>query len=292
VTAATSPAVRPRRWWPEGSVSVWPTRPPRRRGLPPRRGRRSDLTGRQDARHLPGVRFPPAKSARAIVATVCLTVAIRSQSFSLSQRFDPARALWLCFAPHPPMGFRPSKPFPPSQPHSLSGAVALLPLAGRRPPRWLPPPAFWSTRPTRPAQHEPRMNLRYLPRRQSINPTTANRSRQYEVSGPSHCTKRCTQARPKTMLGSDRSFVAALPAGASLTSEPCSDGASVPQLLLLNVSWSRCSLDLSLSAVCQLDRWAEALPSCASPADNAGGGAPRSHSIEPGTNSEELAQPP
>jgi hypothetical protein len=36
---------------------------------------------------------------------VCLPGTIRSQGFSPSQRFHPARASWLCFAPHPPLGF-------------------------------------------------------------------------------------------------------------------------------------------------------------------------------------------
>jgi hypothetical protein len=33
------------------------------------------------------------------------TVALRSRGFSPPQRFDPARALWLYFMPHPPLGF-------------------------------------------------------------------------------------------------------------------------------------------------------------------------------------------
>jgi hypothetical protein len=41
-----------------------------------------------------------------IIAPVCLPDAIRSQSFSLSQRFEPAQASWFCFTPHPPLGFR------------------------------------------------------------------------------------------------------------------------------------------------------------------------------------------
>jgi hypothetical protein len=40
-----------------------------------------------------------------IVASACLTDAIRSQGFSPSQRFDPTGALWLCFKPLPPIGF-------------------------------------------------------------------------------------------------------------------------------------------------------------------------------------------
>jgi hypothetical protein len=43
---------------------------------------------------------------------VCLANTIRSQSFSLSQRFNPARTLWLYFAPHPPIGFVAFRVFP------------------------------------------------------------------------------------------------------------------------------------------------------------------------------------
>jgi hypothetical protein len=60
--------------------------------------------------------------------SVCLTDAIRSQGFSPSQRFDPAWAWWLCFAPHPPTGFRPSELFPLSQSLRLSTPVALMSL--------------------------------------------------------------------------------------------------------------------------------------------------------------------
>jgi len=74
------------------------------------------------ARHAAGIRRqlpwgsgPFGVSTQAIVVLVCLASTIRSQSFSLSQRFEPAWALWLCFTPHPPLGFWPSELFPPSQ---------------------------------------------------------------------------------------------------------------------------------------------------------------------------------
>lgn len=38
-----------------------------------------------------------------------LTNTVRSQRFSRSQRFTPTRTLRLCFAPHPPLGFRSSE---------------------------------------------------------------------------------------------------------------------------------------------------------------------------------------
>lgn len=56
---------------------------------------------------VPSVRFsgPSTKSPLAIVALVYLTSTIRSQGSSPSKRFDPASGLWVCFTPHPPMGF-------------------------------------------------------------------------------------------------------------------------------------------------------------------------------------------
>lgn len=45
-------------------------------------------------------------------APVCLSGTLRSQGFSPSQRFSPARALRLCFAPHPPIGFLVFRAFP------------------------------------------------------------------------------------------------------------------------------------------------------------------------------------
>jgi len=57
-------------------------------------------------RHLPWGSVPYGVLIRAIVTTTAyLTVAIRSRGFSPPQRFDPARALWLYFTPHPPLGF-------------------------------------------------------------------------------------------------------------------------------------------------------------------------------------------
>jgi hypothetical protein len=75
-----------------------------------------------------GVQLPSAKSVQVIVMPAFHTDTIRPQGFPPSRRFDPTWTLWLCFAPHPPMGFRPSEPFPLSQPRRLSAPVALLPL--------------------------------------------------------------------------------------------------------------------------------------------------------------------
>ena len=63
-----------------------------------------------------GVRFLSAFATWAIVVPVFLTNTVRSQGFSPSQRFDPARALWLCFTPHPPLGFALAFRAFPSQP--------------------------------------------------------------------------------------------------------------------------------------------------------------------------------
>jgi hypothetical protein len=57
-------------------------------------------------RLLPWGSVPFGVSTWAIVASVCLFDAIRSQRFSRSQRFEPARVSWPCFMPHPPLGFR------------------------------------------------------------------------------------------------------------------------------------------------------------------------------------------
>jgi len=74
----------------------------------------------------PGVRFLSAESARVIGSQCCLDCAIRPQGFSPSRRLSPTRASWLCFAPHPPIGFWSSEPSPLRQPRYLSISVALL----------------------------------------------------------------------------------------------------------------------------------------------------------------------
>lgn len=53
---------------------------------------------------------------------------IRSQSFSPSQRFDPTWTSWLCFTPHPPIGFWSSEPFPLRQLQPLARFHALRSL--------------------------------------------------------------------------------------------------------------------------------------------------------------------
>jgi hypothetical protein len=52
------------------------------------------------------VRCLSAESDVPIVYTLdCLPSAFRSQGFSPSQRFHPGTPSWLCFKPHPPIGF-------------------------------------------------------------------------------------------------------------------------------------------------------------------------------------------
>jgi hypothetical protein len=59
-----------------------------------------------------GVRCLSTKSVPRIVAPTYLTGAIRSQGFSPSQRLDPLGTSWLCFAPHPSIGFTASRASP------------------------------------------------------------------------------------------------------------------------------------------------------------------------------------
>jgi hypothetical protein len=61
--------------------------------------------------------------------SVCLSDTIRSQRFSRSQRFEPARASWLCFTPHPPLGFRDGLQ---SLSHSTSRCASRRPLPSCR----------------------------------------------------------------------------------------------------------------------------------------------------------------
>jgi hypothetical protein len=76
-----------------------------------------------------GVLVLSAKSARAIVMSVYLTDTVRPQGFTPSRRFDPARALWLCFTPHPPLGFLwPSEDLHPASRNASRRPHALLSL--------------------------------------------------------------------------------------------------------------------------------------------------------------------
>jgi hypothetical protein len=127
---------------------------------------------RFDARHAAGNRrrLPWSSAPLGEISSggrdtsVCLTDAIRSQGFSPSQRFDPARASWLCFTPHPPTGFRPSELFPLSQSLRLSTPVALMSLGqlhAFRTSRLALRPRSWTIRPDLPhAKTEPLTSAR------------------------------------------------------------------------------------------------------------------------------------
>jgi hypothetical protein len=98
-------------------------------GVPPRwnAGARHAAWDMDDSSH--GVRSPSAYRAQAIVVSVCLSDTVRSQGFSPSQRFEPAWTAWLCFAPHPPMGFGNGLQ---SFPHSASRDASRRPLLSCR----------------------------------------------------------------------------------------------------------------------------------------------------------------
>jgi len=112
---------------PEGIETILPASPATRvrgrAGLEWRRGWQRDLPWGS-------VPFDGLSTGGRSVSA-CLTDTFRSQSFSLSQRFDPARTSWLCFAPHPSRGFRSSELFPLSQPIPLARFCALLPSGQR-----------------------------------------------------------------------------------------------------------------------------------------------------------------
>jgi len=118
-----------------------------------------------------------------------LTDTIRSRSFSLPQRLEPARASWLCFAPHPPIGFWPSELFPRGRPEHLSMPVALLPFRPARvsfefprgPPS--PLPASTSSQPFAGRSLPPRFARATPTKSSSISPNPARRS------GPRSCER-------------------------------------------------------------------------------------------------------
>jgi len=80
-----------------------------------------------------GVLLPSTTSAWAGLMAVCLTATFRSQRFSRSQRFLPARTSQPCFMLQPSLGFRSPACSPPTKPQRLSAPVAPLPLLPRLP---------------------------------------------------------------------------------------------------------------------------------------------------------------
>jgi hypothetical protein len=90
---------------PEGIETIYPDS-----RVQPARGQVAQEWCRGRRRFLPGIRLLPAKQVQAIVGvSVYRADTFRSQGFSPSQRFCPAWTLWLCFTPHPPVGFRSSE---------------------------------------------------------------------------------------------------------------------------------------------------------------------------------------
>jgi hypothetical protein len=179
---------------------------PRAARLPlhPKVPRQRSRPQRGSQRHLPWGSVPFDENSRGDrCASAYLTDTFRSQGFSPSQRFDPTVALRLCFAPLPPIGFRPSELFPPGQPRCLSAPRALLP-SGRQISRISQ--RRMASRPTRSLRNFHR------PRLQSLDPT----------KHPTPNEARLALRRAAALLAS------------------------------------------SLSEANQIDRWACALPSCAS----------------------------
>lgn len=84
------------------------------------------------SRHLPWGSLPLGEVDAVIVASVCLTDAFRSRSFSLPQRLHPTVISWRSFTPLPPTGFSTFRAFP--------AGPAVPPLDGHCSPvvRWRP----------------------------------------------------------------------------------------------------------------------------------------------------------
>jgi hypothetical protein len=202
---------------------------------------------------------------------VCLTDTVRSRGFSPPQRFEPARASWLCFAPHPPIGFRPPEPFPLGQPRHLSMPVALLPF----------PPAEVSTRvapgfrlrpylaPFRPEPPVVRLRITVFARA-----TLTTRPSIIRTTDPPKCACRSTSGldrrpgvsttRPQWRIRvCERSVGAASDRREPTTSEPCSNRESVLEPARLSARPSRYSLDLLLLRGLPAHPLGNTLPSCA-----------------------------
>lgn len=104
-----------------------------------------------------GVRFLSADSVREIGVQLCLRCTVRSQGFTPSQRFTPSRTSWLCFTPHPSIGFWSSELFPLRQPGYLSISVALLSFRQLAVVSGFP---FTTVRPFRPSPASPIFHAR------------------------------------------------------------------------------------------------------------------------------------
>jgi len=198
----------------------------------------------------------------------CLGCTIRSQGFSPSQRFSLIRAWWLCFTPHPPLGFLVFRAFP-SPPAAISLDIRCSPVVTPAPGCFQQagfthspsPPvtrlAFfrWRTRPR--SRHAPRCGAEHQPYRPS------------SVSWVAGISERSVSHRGLTH---DIHPVRASPWSGKLQRPRVSQGVDFRALFRRRVRsrhtgvtpWpGRCSPDLSPSEVYQLVRWAFALPSSA-----------------------------
>jgi hypothetical protein len=214
-----------------------------------------------------GVRFLSAKSAQVIGVRRCLGRTFRSQGFTPSQRFSPTRAWWLYFTPLPPIGFRSSELFPHRQPRHLSMSVALLSFASLRgyPANWSPSSA---------------LAIRRRPRLLSVRSSPEIPSCPSDSAGHHPCRPLRLRvvvgvgerSRSIQRVGARRSPGSPPPPFGEMQRHRASLGVDFRALIQRRVrSWGtgviprpgRCSLDLSPSEVCQLDRWTHVLPSSA-----------------------------
>jgi hypothetical protein len=183
--------------------------------------------------------------------SVCLTDTIRSQSFSLSQRFNPARASWLCFAPHPPIGFRSSELFPLGQPWHLSVLAALMPFQPARVSLELPrtPPSPLSDGCPCATSRSPEGERRVYRCNSNGESRHQPDPRFTEVDqGPGERprppTEREHQAHAATLPGLRKAGWSSTDRLVPTTTERCSDRESVLDRWRLSERTSRCSHDL------------------------------------------------
>jgi len=214
----------------------------------------------------PGVRLLSAESARVIGSQRCLGCAIRPQGFSPSRRLSPTRALWLCFAPHPPIGFWSSELFPLRQPRYLSISDALVSF--RQPSGSTGEPVS----PSAPAIHRP-----FRPSRMGYNPELPPRtpvSRQTSSSSAPTCVELDEGERPVRSRGLTRGNcpARASPLAGKLQRRPAGQGVDFRALIRRRVRFwhsvlppyqADALLTFPPSEVCQPGRWAFALPSSA-----------------------------
>jgi hypothetical protein len=230
----------------------------------------------QDAQHgesdgsSRGVRALSAFRAQGSITPDCLSGALRSRGFSPPQRFDPPRASWLCFAPHPPLGFSwSSELFPLCQPWRLSAPSALLPFGWlvatlertRESPRAPGRGMLLAHLPL--AERHPEPGALHLPAELDIDPRSCSPKRAGLWARGRDPVAVSTQRQMPSTVGSRKATRNALARHEPATSEPCSGRASVLGNARLGTPRADALLTFCPSEVFQLSRWARALPSCA-----------------------------